>query len=217
MIAFVMAQVESLEDAAPVEAQTLDAVILGEQFYFFTVVLMWLIHVGFMSYEAGVVRREERARHGDEEHPHDRRRHAELLLLRLVDLQLQPAGAADRAELERLHRARVPGRDPVVGHLRSQPDQQHQPDLLPGLPAVLVDHGLDHVRGAARAGAAVGLPGCSRCCSARWCGSSTPPGAGAPAAGSRCASASTTRSRPAWCTAWPAPSRSGCSSTSGRE
>ena len=57
MIAFVMAQVESLEDAAPVEAQNLDAVILGEQFYFFTVVLMWLIHVGFMSYEAGVVRR----------------------------------------------------------------------------------------------------------------------------------------------------------------
>ena len=57
MIAFVMAQVESLEEAAPVEAQNLDAVILGEQFYFFTVVLMWLIHVGFMSYEAGVVRR----------------------------------------------------------------------------------------------------------------------------------------------------------------
>ena len=31
--------------------------ILGEQYYFFTVVLMWLIHVGFMTYEAGVVRR----------------------------------------------------------------------------------------------------------------------------------------------------------------
>ena len=29
----------------------------AEQFYFFTVVLMWLIHVGFMSYEAGVARR----------------------------------------------------------------------------------------------------------------------------------------------------------------
>ena len=57
MIDFVIAQVEDLEDAAPVEALNLDAVILGEQFYFFTVVLMWLIHVGFMSYEAGVVRR----------------------------------------------------------------------------------------------------------------------------------------------------------------
>ena len=31
--------------------------ILGEQFYFFTVVLMWLIHVGFMTYETGVARR----------------------------------------------------------------------------------------------------------------------------------------------------------------
>ena len=31
--------------------------ILGEQFYFFTVVLMWLIHVGFMTYETGIARR----------------------------------------------------------------------------------------------------------------------------------------------------------------
>ena len=35
----------------------LDSQILGEQFYFFTVVIMWLIHVGFMSYEAGASRR----------------------------------------------------------------------------------------------------------------------------------------------------------------
>ncbi len=39
------------------DAQGLDSVILGEQFYFFTVVLMWLIHVGFMTYETGVARR----------------------------------------------------------------------------------------------------------------------------------------------------------------
>ena len=52
-----LAQVQSLEEAAPVEAQTLDSVILGEQFYFWTVVLMWLIHAGFMTYEAGVARR----------------------------------------------------------------------------------------------------------------------------------------------------------------
>src|ERR687895_1119581 len=57
MIEFVFAQVDRLEDAASAEGQVLDAAILGEQFYFFTVVLMWLIHVGFMSYEAGVVRR----------------------------------------------------------------------------------------------------------------------------------------------------------------
>jgi Amt family ammonium transporter len=35
----------------------LDSQILTEQFYFWTVVIMWLIHVGFMAYEAGVARR----------------------------------------------------------------------------------------------------------------------------------------------------------------
>jgi len=57
MIDVLIAQVDRLEDAASAESQVLDSVILGEQFYFFTVVFMWLIHVGFMSYEAGVVRR----------------------------------------------------------------------------------------------------------------------------------------------------------------
>jgi ammonia channel protein AmtB len=57
MIDFVLAQVQNLEEAASAEAQTLDSVILGEQFYFWTVVLMWLIHAGFMTYEAGVARR----------------------------------------------------------------------------------------------------------------------------------------------------------------
>lgn len=36
---------------------SLDSSILSEQFYYWTVVVMWLIHVGFMSYEAGVARR----------------------------------------------------------------------------------------------------------------------------------------------------------------
>src|SRR5256885_7491647 len=36
---------------------TLDSTILSEQFYYFTVVIMWLIHVGFMSYESGAARR----------------------------------------------------------------------------------------------------------------------------------------------------------------
>jgi ammonia channel protein AmtB len=49
--------VESLKDAAGAESLGLDSVILGEQFYFFTVVIMWLIHVGFMTYETGVARR----------------------------------------------------------------------------------------------------------------------------------------------------------------
>ena len=54
---FVIAQVQSLKDAASAEAQTQDSAVLSEQFYFFTVILMWLIHAGFMSYEAGVARR----------------------------------------------------------------------------------------------------------------------------------------------------------------
>jgi ammonium transporter, Amt family len=36
---------------------SLDSQILSEQFYYWTVVLMWLIHAGFMSYEAGAGRR----------------------------------------------------------------------------------------------------------------------------------------------------------------
>jgi ammonium transporter, Amt family len=44
-------------DPASAEQLTRDSAILGEQFYFFTVVLMWLIHVGFMAYEGGVSRR----------------------------------------------------------------------------------------------------------------------------------------------------------------
>ena len=54
---FVLAQVTQLKDAAPAQGLTQDAAVLGEQFYFFTVILMWLIHAGFMSYEAGIARR----------------------------------------------------------------------------------------------------------------------------------------------------------------
>ena len=53
----VIAQVKNLKDAASAESQTLDSAILAEQFYFFTVVIMWLIHVGFMTYETGTARR----------------------------------------------------------------------------------------------------------------------------------------------------------------
>jgi ammonium transporter, Amt family len=57
MIGSLLAQVESLKDAASAAGQTQDSLIIGEQYYFFTVVLMWLIHCGFMSYETGVARR----------------------------------------------------------------------------------------------------------------------------------------------------------------
>jgi ammonium transporter, Amt family len=57
MIGSLIAQVESLKDAAPSSGLTQDSLIIGEQYYFFTVVLMWLIHCGFMSYETGVARK----------------------------------------------------------------------------------------------------------------------------------------------------------------
>jgi Ammonium Transporter Family len=57
MIGSLLAQVESLKDAASAAGQTQDSLIIGEQYYFFTVVLMWLIHAGFMSYETGIARK----------------------------------------------------------------------------------------------------------------------------------------------------------------
>jgi ammonia channel protein AmtB len=50
-----LAQAPTAED---VNARVdLDTLILTEQFYFWTVVIMWLIHVGFMAYEGGASRR----------------------------------------------------------------------------------------------------------------------------------------------------------------
>ena len=54
---FVLAETVEEQIKALQDRQTLDSQILTEQFYFFTVVIMWLIHVGFMAYEAGVARR----------------------------------------------------------------------------------------------------------------------------------------------------------------
>src|ERR1044071_1536715 len=51
-MSWLLAQATEIEDKL-----SLDSQILAEQFYFFTVVVMWLIHVGFMSYEAGAARR----------------------------------------------------------------------------------------------------------------------------------------------------------------
>ena len=50
-----LAQAPTLEELQ--EQVSLDSQILTEQFYFYTVVVMWLIHVGFMAYEAGASRR----------------------------------------------------------------------------------------------------------------------------------------------------------------
>jgi ammonium transporter, Amt family len=54
---FVLAETVEEQIKALQDAQKLDSQVLTEQFYFWTVVIMWLIHAGFMSYEAGVARR----------------------------------------------------------------------------------------------------------------------------------------------------------------
>jgi ammonia channel protein AmtB len=45
-------RLKALEDGLKLDSQ-----VLSEQFYFYTVVVMWLIHAGFMAYEAGAARR----------------------------------------------------------------------------------------------------------------------------------------------------------------
>jgi Amt family ammonium transporter len=62
MVATFVSVVSWLVAAAPTRQELsnqlgLDSSILAEQFYYWTVVVMWLIHVGFMSYEAGAGRR----------------------------------------------------------------------------------------------------------------------------------------------------------------
>ena len=54
---FVLAETVEEQIKALQDAQKLDSQILTEQFYFWTVVVMWLIHAGFMAYEAGAARR----------------------------------------------------------------------------------------------------------------------------------------------------------------
>jgi ammonium transporter, Amt family len=62
MAGSVVSIVSQLYAAAPTTQElsdklSLDSAILSEQFYYWTVVVMWLIHVGFMSYESGAGRR----------------------------------------------------------------------------------------------------------------------------------------------------------------
>ena len=95
---------------------------------------------------------------GDEEHPHHRRRHAVLLLLRLVHLRLLRAGRPRRGPCGP-RRQRLLRRDVAVGRpARPEPRRQHQPRLLPRLPALLLDDRLDHVGGAHRARPALRVP-----------------------------------------------------------
>jgi ammonia channel protein AmtB len=52
LLADTASDIKALQDQLKLDSQ-----ILAEQFYFWTVVVMWLIHAGFMAYEAGAARR----------------------------------------------------------------------------------------------------------------------------------------------------------------
>ena len=100
---------------------------------------------------------QERDVDGDEEHPHHRRRDAELLLLRLVHLRLLRRGLAEgRARQPDRRRARgsrglLPEHGPLGGADGPEPAGSRQRRLLPRLPPLLLDDGIDHVGSAHRA------------------------------------------------------------------
>ena len=52
LLADAASDIKALQDQVKLDSQ-----ILAETFYFWTVVVMWLIHAGFMAYEAGAARR----------------------------------------------------------------------------------------------------------------------------------------------------------------
>src|SRR5918992_2719917 len=55
LLSSLLAQAPELEEVSG--QVSLDSQVLSEVFYFYTVVVMWLIHVGFMAYEGGASRR----------------------------------------------------------------------------------------------------------------------------------------------------------------
>ena len=159
------------------------ASIIGEQFYFFTVVLMWLIHAGFMSYETGIARKKNVMATAMKN----------ILTIAVVTPTFYyfgwwiyncnqpglPIGPNSTDFTAAACQGGIPWSDAFGPNLANNINL----DLLPGVPAVLLDDRLDHVRRDHRARARCRPTSSSRASSARWSGSSTPPGAGAPAAG----------------------------------
>ena len=172
-------------------------------FYFFTVVIMWLIHVGFMMYEAGAARRKNIMStamkniltiavvtptfyyfgwyiYGCFQHGGPAEGHA--------GPPSSPASAAPPR----------PGRpDGAEPRRTTSTSSSSSPSCSSrGRPA-------RSCRERSSSASASPRTCCSRCSSARPSGSWTPPGAGAAAAGSSPTTASTTRSRRSSCTASP--------------
>ena len=194
---FVVAQTVEERITALESASKLDSQILTEQFYFWTVVLMWLIHAGFMAYEAGAARRKNIMSTAMKN----------ILTIAVVTPTfyyfgwyiygcMEEGWPKDGHDSPRCVPGVLRAHRPLERGDGPEPPGSRRPRLLPRVPPLLVDDGVDHVRRADRAHPPLCVPPPRRGCSARSCGSSTPRGAGAPVAGSRRASGSTTRSPP---------------------
>ena len=143
----------------------LSANILLETFYFWTVVVMWLIHVGFMAYEAGAARRKNLMSTAMKN----------ILTIAVVTPTFYYFGWYIYGCFE----PGLPtiGPDSLDGHAgppqfpgfcgqtapvgrRDGPEPPEPPErsLLPRVPPLLLDDRLDHVRSAHRARAALRVP-----------------------------------------------------------
>ena len=153
-LGLLIAQAPAVEDQLALDSQ-----ILAEQFYFFTVVIMWLIHAGFMAYEAGAARRKNVMSTAMKN----------ILTIAVVTPSFyyfgwyiygcfQHGGPAEGhigpSEFEGFCLATAPFSD-ADG---SEPPGSHQRRLLPRVPPLLLDDGLDHVGRAHRARAALRVP-----------------------------------------------------------
>ena len=194
-ISALLAQAPTTQEVA--DKLTLDSQILSEQFYYFTVCIMWLIHVGFMSYEAGAGRRKNVMATAMKN----------ILTIAVVtptfyyfgwwiygcfntgiipfspgDFLTARASAAGTSSSEALMANFCSTTYPWAANFGPEPDRPHLGRLLGRVPPLLVDDRVDPLGRAHRARAALGLPHPRLASSARSSGSSTPRGAGAPTA-----------------------------------
>ena len=133
---------------------TLDSSVLSEQFYFYTVTIMWLIHVGFMSYETGVARRKNLMTTAMKN----------ILTIAVVTptfyyfgwwiygcfskgiIPFTPGDFIHSAHASEQRDGQLLLDDvSVVGKLGPEPDRPHLGRLLGCIPALLVDDRVDHV------------------------------------------------------------------------
>ena len=190
----------------------LDSLVLGEIFYFFTVVVMWLIHAGFMMYEAGAAQRKNIMSTAMKN----------ILTIAVVTPTFYyfgwyiygcfqhggPAeGHAGPAEFPGFCGATAPWAD------QAGPNLADHISLVFFLAFLLFSWTTGSIMSGAliERDSPVRLPPADGAARARRSGSWMPPGAGAPAAGSSRTTASTTRSHRWSCTASQARSRSACS------